>query len=279
MSEGFHGQTLNAGVYWVAVVGFNADFSQDPNPTWQISTNSLTAGTVRLRVATGQVPSTFWNERHRGGDAGDMPGNAQVVEGNGPLTTIVTTYLPAGRDMFKIRVCDGASFQAVAQITTGGGGTYRSRLFLFDATGRGILAINNANANTDTTLKMPIGSPPLPAGDYYLAVSSYCGGLTGYGAAVPYGPTDQILWDFAVNGNNVCLPPSGPDAASPMAYWGRQSDCESSVGTYYVRLALTGACHIPISSNCLGDMNLSGVVNGADVQLFVDKLLSGGTCP
>lgn len=279
MSTGSFGPTLEAGVYWVGIAASAADF-QDPNPTWTAATDSTESGTVRLKISTGLVASTVWNEEDHGPDAGHAPETALAISGSGPLTTILCNFLPTTRDMFKIRICDGASFQAVASSTTGAGGIYRSRLFLFDAGGRGVLAINNTLPNTDTTLTRPASMPPLASGDYYLAVSSRCSAAvingTSFGQPVPYDATHQALWDFTGH-DNVTIAPNGPGSANPMVYWGRLASCES---TYYTRITLAGACYLNDGSGpgpCPGDLDGDGVIALQDLAILLAAFAT--TCP
>lgn len=271
ISDGAWGQNLSPGVYYVAVVGYNADFSQDPNTNWQVSTNSTTTGTVRLRAATGVVPATYWNERHHGGEAGDGLGTVQVVEGSGPLTTIVTASNVSGRDMFKLRICDPESFQVKAVPTASGGGVYRDRLFIFDSSGRGVVAINNTVASTPTVLTLPAGAP---AGDYYVAVNNYC--ANGAIEPNPFDAENQLIWTFVGSSTwNVALQPNGPGASNPLDFWGRlNSSCENA-DAYYIRLEFTGACHVLSEQpSCSGDLNGDHAVT-ADDAVSLAQCLSG----
>ncbi len=283
ISDGWWGANLEAGVYYVIISGYDATFP-DPNPNWGHTTSSTASGTVRLRLSTGLVPPTYWNERHRGTDGGALPSTAQVIAGTGPLETIVAAFGGGARDMFKIRICGPMSFQVRATPTFGepccGGGVYRARLFLFDEAGRGVAAINNTIAGTDTTLILP---QPVAPGNYYLAITSYC---AAYFAGTPGdgGPLDsqnQAVWDFSGN-HNLSIVPNGAGAANPIAYWGRQQMCapvDVADEAYYTRLSLTGACHVESTGCCAGDMNFDELLDGADIQLFVDNLLNGQACP
>lgn len=282
MSTGSFGPTLEAGVYWVGIAASVAQFD-DPNPTWTATSDSTESGTVRLKISTGAVAPVIWNEVSQGTDAGHTPDTSLPVvgESDGALTTILCNFLPTTRDMFEIRICDGASFQAVASATTGGGGILRSRLYLFDAEGRGVFAINNTSINTDTTLARPVGMPPLANGDYYLAISTRCSGAvingTSYGQPTAYDAANQMIWDFTGH-DNATIAPNGPGAANPMAYWGRLASCES---TYYTRITLTGACYIPDGgggpTTCPGDLDGDGVVAIQDLAILLASF--GTICP
>jgi len=265
--------TLRVGTYYVCVVGSGADFSQSPNPNWRVSTNFQGSGAIRLRVRTGEVPSTQWNEHHNGDSTGDTPGSALAVEGFGPLTTILCTHATTTRDMFKIRICDPASFSVVATSTHRLGNQHPSMLLLFDAEGRGVLGIDNA-VGGDTTLSLPPGFS-IPSGDYYLAVSSRCNGVGGFDR-YPYDAQGRALWNFAnAADRNRPIPPNGTGALNPIHFNGRQSDCGGFAEGLFVRMTLTGACHI--EPECRGDFNHDGFVNSQDFFDFVVDFFAG--CP
>lgn len=264
ISDGVWGSTLQPGVYYVVITGYDASFP-DPNESWIAPSKSTATGTVRLRLSTGEVPPTFWNERHHGPSAGSVPATAQVVEGHGPLSTIVTRFGQSQRDMFKIRICDPSIFQVTATLSRGedgqkgGGGLFRGRLFLFDKDGHGISAINNTISNTNTVL---VPNQTLPRGEYYLAVTSYCAGFWGEapGDGGPLDAADRALWDFTAH-NNVSIAPNGLGAVNPIAYWARQIGCneiDEANEFYYTRLTLAGACHVPAQASCPVDFDGSG---------------------
>jgi hypothetical protein len=264
---------LRAGTFYVCVVGYNADFSQCPNPHWNVSSNFVGSGTIRLRVRTGSTPATQWNEHHHGADAGDTPGGAQIVEGSGPLHTILGSFNPGERDVYKIRICDPATFRVAATPTLQWGNLYRATLFLYDADGRGVLGINNT-AGGDTVLSPPAGFS-LTAGDYYLAVSSYCGGIDGY-QHVPYDVGGQALWNFANSGDwNRSIPPNGTGRFNAVYMNGRQSDCQTNSLAYFVKISLAGACYV--GSGCEGDFNSDGALSSQDFFDFLTAFFSG--CP
>ncbi len=262
--------TLNPGVYYVAVVGYNADFSQDPNPNWQVSTNSNASGTIRLRLATGPTPGTYWNEAYRGVDAGDQLGDSQVIEGVGPLTDVVTAYSVNGRDMFKINICDPEHFAATVTPTRPyETGMDHARVFIFDSDGRGVCAINNTLNNTTTVLNLPPGTAP---GDYYIAVNNYCGSSYGDPTAFSLG---GAIWDFSSSGSwNKMLLPNGPGAGSPLDHWGRLSaSCENSTDPYITLISLSGACHV--QTDCPADFDNSGFVDTDDFTAFIEAFEVG----
>ncbi len=263
---------ISEGTYYVCVVGYSADFSQSPNPNWIVSTNFLGSGTVRLRVSTGQVAPTQWNEAYHGYDAGYSPSTAQVVTGSGPLTTILGSFAPGECDIFKFHICDPENFQAVATPTMTWGNLYGARMYLLDGNGRGILGINNTIANTDTMLSVP-SNVHLTEGDYYLAISSNCGGTDGY-QAVPYDAAGQALWDFGSSSSwNKSIAPNGTGKLSPMYRPGRQADCVNGSVRYFERISLSGACYIERS--CPADFDQSGFVDTDDFTAFIEAFEAG----
>ena len=261
--------TLRAGVYHVCIVGFDADFAQAFNPGWIVSTNFQGAGSVRLRLRGGRVPATTWSERYHGQDAGDSLETAQVVEGHGPLSTILAAFGSGLTDMFKIRICDPANFSVVATSTRDAGETGLNRLYLFDTSGRGVLGINGTTGTT-TTLSVPAGTT-LAAGDYYLAVASNCPGTGGFNAN-PYGDDGNAIWTFPnAATSNVSLPPNGTGAARPLAFFGKQDVCNGT-NAFWVRLSLTGACHVEPSA-CVADTDDGSGTGTPDDAVTIDDLL------
>lgn len=249
-------------VYYIVVVGYNADFSQDPNPNWQVSTNSTEAGTVRLRLRTGTVPADSWNERHHGLDAGQTLDTAHVVSGAGPLRTILCAGGVNLRDMFKINICDPGQFSATITPTASWGRTYRFRAFLFDAEGHGVVAINNTVQATPTVLTVPLDTPP---GDYYIAVNNYCDNTVDPSAFDTQG---RPIWSFAGSGTwNTPLLPNGTGAQGALGGWGRMNNNCEGADVYVVRIDLAGACHV--DTTCEADFNGDGQIDFFDYLDFV----------
>jgi hypothetical protein len=85
------------------------------------------------------------------------------------------------------------------------------------------------------------------------------------------GAGDTFGISVAVSGDTVVVGAYG-EASSATGVNGNQAD--NSVGA-------SGAAYVfvVIGTCCPGDMNGDNVVDGNDIQLFVNKLLSGGTCP
>lgn len=274
VSTGVFGTTLEPGVYWIGVAAGPSTFP-DPNPNWDSTTSSTLSGGVSVKITTGRKPDSQWNERYQGEDAGTTPGTASVPDGVGPLETILTAFSSGSRDMFKIQVCNPAAFAVTMESTMNGGGTYQSRLFLFDANGRGVAGINGTASGTNTRLTLPSGVT-IPAGIYYLAVSNNCAGSNGY-SAVPYDASRQQIWDFSVIANQS-IAPNGPGAANPILFWGRQQSCTSD-GAHWVKLSLSGVCYARTGA-CSGiDFNNNTVFPEDQDVIDFFNVLAGGTCP
>ncbi len=263
---------IGEGTFYVCIVGYNGDFSLSPNPNWQVPSNFTGTGTVRLRIRTGEVPATQHNEAFDGYDTGYSTSVAHSPHGAGPLTSILGSFNPGECDVYKIHICDPASFQVVATPTLQWGYLYGARMYLFDSTGRGVVGINNTINVTDTTLGIP-PNVQISEGDYYLAVTSNCGGIDGY-QAVPYDVNGQALWDFGNSSSwNKWLPPNGTGKTNPMYIPGRQGDCISNSNFYCVRLALSGVCYP--QESCPADFDHSGFVDTDDFTAFINAFESG----
>jgi hypothetical protein len=272
LDVGFQRPYLSAGVYYLVLLGYPGNFCSSPNPAFVVTTSFSGTGTTRLRLRTGQVPTTLWNEWYHGYYAGYTPALAQAVEGSGPLSTILGATGSTARHIFKIRICDPAAFRVTATMTHYYGGAEGAKLFLFDSQGRGVLGINNTSAN-DTNLVPPPGFP-LSAGDYYIAVSSNCSGQTGW-QHVPYDAAFRALWDFSLAASsNQTIAPNGTGGANPAAYSGLASDCH---GNLLFRLTLVGACHIPTGGSCRADFDGSGALSTQDIFDFLNAWFAG--CP
>ncbi len=101
------------------------------------SLNIWLSGAVTVALIACASAQTWDETADGGGDAGDLPGTAQVVSGNPntPLTRITGRMARNGEvDMFAILICDPANFYAHTGSTTET--TYDSKLVLFDNQGR-----------------------------------------------------------------------------------------------------------------------------------------------
>jgi hypothetical protein len=221
------------------------------------------AGLAVAAAAHGQQ----WMES---GDAGDLPGSAQAALGTGSLQLITGTIDASDADMFQIAICDFASFSA----TTVGQTTVDTQLFLFDASGLGVVS-DDDTLNMGTQSTIPTGYV-FTNGIYYLALSAYNRDPMSAGGSIfdpPAFTTVQV--------------PNGPGAGQPVSSWDGTS---GSTGPYGI--ALTGACMVDPAATgacCLGDgtcqvMTLGncstagGSFAGADTTCGTVTCPPGGSC-
>ncbi|MHC4913286.1 MAG: hypothetical protein ACYTE5_09840 [Planctomycetota bacterium] len=130
--------------------------------------NKLTAICGLLIVAmAGGNGLAGWTET---GDAGDLPGTAQVVEGIGPLDSIGGELVgdPDFGDMYQIYIFDPAAFSAA---TTGSG--FDAQLFLFDENGMGVYANDDGGPGLESLLPPADTYSPTTPGLYYLVITEW----------------------------------------------------------------------------------------------------------
>src|SRR5262245_62140467 len=89
------------------------------------------------------------------GDAGDLPGTAQIAVGSNPLTQITGSLGLMDGDLYRIHISSPSTFSAT---TVGAGGTLiDSQLFLFDSAGMGIYANDDQIGGGGTRSTLPAG--------------------------------------------------------------------------------------------------------------------------
>jgi hypothetical protein len=86
------------------------------------------------------------------------------------------------------------------------------------------------------------------------------------------GAGDEFGRSVAISGDTVVVGAPSEDSSAVGVNGNQADNSAADAGAAYVFTGLGPDC-------CAGDMNGDGVVNGLDIQLFVNKLLSGGTCP
>jgi len=170
------------------------------------------------------------------GDAGRLPGTAQVVLGVGPLDTIEGTYTEWDQDMYKIYISDPAGFSAHAVTAN-----EDPQLFLFDAGGMGVYANFRWVARES---RLPAGHlhSPTSTGIYYLAILEYDTDPYSVEHTGDYDPSELIFpstLDFeAVEG------PTAPGGGSPIVTWWGGTGMPP--GNYDYTITLTGAQYVPV---------------------------------
>lgn len=172
-----------------------------------------------------------WDETtNGGGDAGDLPGSAQITTGVGALTTItgLSDAASEDKDMYLIQILAGGGFSAdLISARLDGSGPDDTKLYLLDAAGYGIAGDDDSSVTGGAfDAGLPLGDPlvaSLPAGLYYLAVTDY-----------NYIPT-SIGGNIFPGGSLVG--PTGPGGADPMTGW----SADSHELSWRYTVALTGA--------------------------------------
>ncbi len=202
-----------------------------------------------LLLAVSPASAQTWDETtDGGGDAGDLPGSAQVLAA-GPTYTTITGELaaPGDVDMYEIYITDPANFSAsVCNGLTAAGGL-DSAMQLFDSAGNGIYENDDteggcADGNLLSTLPAGHANSPTAAGVYYLSVSGWQNDALD---SVPDFVFDQCTF------NTVCAPIGGP-----IASW---SGNGTQVGVYQIDL---GPGVVPVEL-----VSFDAVVSGTDVTL------------
>jgi len=157
------------------------------------------------------------------GDAGDLPGTAQVVTGGGPLDAIFGVMNNSDADMYQIYISDPAGFSAYATSND-------PQLFLFDQAGMGVYA-NDDFDFSDWNAFLPTGDPSSPTtpGIYYLAVSEF--NLDPFSAGGLIFPSVSF---------GLVSGPTGLGGGSPVSYWSGGLGLQESG----YQIELTGASYV-----------------------------------
>ena len=190
----------------------------------------LALATAALPLA-GKLQAATYTEM---GDAGDLPGSAQVVTGvvGAPLTQIggVLTLSSSlsDSDMFQIYISNPAAFSASTTAFVAGANNFDTQIFLFNSSGRGV--IGNDDAASGALSSIPAGSFTSSAGYYYLLISGSGRYATSVGGLIFPNYTD------GTTDPTLAVGPTGPGGGSTITgYTGNSNDG----GNY--RIDLTGA--------------------------------------
>ena len=170
---------------------------------------------LALGLAGGNLQAAIWAEV---GDAGQLPGTAQITLGANPLTAITGTISAGDADMYLIYIPVAGAFSA----TTVGGAAFDTQLFLFTAAGMGV-ATNDDNGSGLLSTLPAGGSFLVSAGNYYLAISGFNNDPTSVGG---------LIFPSTFPG---VFGATGPGAGSPVSGW------TGGGGTGAYTITLTGA--------------------------------------
>lgn len=232
-------------------------------PPHPVAANAPLVAVALMAMAPPVLAGPDWEESDHG-DAGPIPTSAQHVMGIGTLNTIhgmlsVDFDSPDFQDMYLIRIdCPTAiTFKAGTDPSFGGSADFNTQLWLFNASGLGLLANNDVtpsmglsgfgNMSTDGT-GVVVSTPGL----YYIAISG--------AGSVPVNSFGAALFSFTspieVSG------PDGPGGSTPIASWSGGGD----TGEYLIAFSTCAGFVKPL---CPGDLNGDGTVDGADLGLLL----------
>lgn len=196
---------------------------------------------IALVAAAGSASAQTWSEV---GEAGDLPGTANITSGAGPLS-LITGRASDGLDvdMFCIRIDDWSTFSATLTGSADAGGAIDTQLYLFDMAGGGI-AFNDDAPFPFSVLDAgnPIYSSRAAGELVFIAVSQY-----------NVDPHNGAFFMFPNTFSGV----HGPVAPGPVVGWQGNG---GEAGTYTIEL--TGASyHVP-TPGVAAVLGLGGLMAG-----------------
>lgn len=223
-------------------------------------------------TAEAGTPFDGWDETNNGGgDAGDLPGTAQLVTlpdqtpCQSPVTRVRGDNGADDVDMYVICITDPASFSA----STVGGAGFDTQLWLFRCDGTGVV-FNDDNPDTGGGTQSRIDNRAnciTEGGIYLLAISRYNRDAVD--------ANSSLLWNNSPFGAVRC--PDGPGAANPIAGW----TGTTTAGGRYV-ISLQGAYFVSDqgcqTTQCEGDATGDGRVDDADLLVVLFNFGCFGFC-
>jgi hypothetical protein len=178
-------------------------------------------------VVAAPAAANTWNEI---GDAGELPGSAQMTFGSGPLTTITgRLFVDTDVDMYCISITNEPGFTARYTPCS----THADPdMWLFSANGNGVTHADFCQGGSVSLTSQFVSTP----GYYYLAVSGTNGDALRTGLPI-WQSTNAIFSERA---------PDGSGAPGPITAWGGAR----VVSTPNYTILLTGAefCDLPVPS-------------------------------
>lgn len=223
----------------------------------------LPALAIGLAVPAVAVQGPVWEENSTG-DAGSTTGDAQTTSGTGQLGKIrgetgsTAGPTPDLEDVYLVRICDPEAFFASTDPADGGIANFDTRLWLFDDTGKGVVANDNrpgpptvfSLVNSDPTDgSLPLSTPGL----YYIAIA----GSPSNALSAP-GPAGVI---FMLGSPTEVSGPDGPGGGAPLGGWDTFGPFPS-FGMYEIRLN-----GVTFGDTPSIDCNDNGIVDACDILL------------
>ncbi|MUL35020.1 filamentous hemagglutinin N-terminal domain-containing protein [Gloeocapsopsis dulcis] len=222
------------------------------NATEQVTLDGAGSGLL----ATTQ-DSPIVREAGNNNDAGQLTNTSQDLTfgATGQLVPGIAGFLSSSNDVdfYKIYLNGNQTFSA----TTVGNTNVDTRLFLFDANGRGVYFNDDASDNTYQST-LPAGHPLTPAiaGEYHLAITSWANDpLSNDGKIFGSGSFTDILGS------------TGSGGALPLSDWNNRG---ADHGGYIISLTDISATPATIPSGNGGDIKITtgslSITNGAQMQ-------------
>ncbi|MGB3653914.1 MAG: hypothetical protein WBA41_22250, partial [Rivularia sp. (in: cyanobacteria)] len=189
-------------------------------------------------------------------DAGESLSTAQNLTNQNSQVNGITGSLSNNNDVdiYQITLPGNQTFSA----TTVNRSTYvDTRLFLFDANGRGVYSNDDENDQTRQST-LPDGHPltPQAAGNYYLAITSY-----------ENEPLSKDATIFGSGSFTDILGATGNSGSQPLSSW---SDNGSESGTYFINITDSSAIPVAISGRTGGNIKIRAeslsISNGAQIS-------------
>jgi hypothetical protein len=201
-----------------------------------VKNSSLFSTTLALGITLFSAVSAHAVSYAEVGDAGDLPGTAQVVFGpaSTALTSItgtltITNNVSEG-DLFQIYISSPTTFSATTTGFSPGVNNFDTQLFVFTLAGVGVVANDDDPSTGAPQSTIAAGQFTLPADSYYLLITGSGRNPSSSGGLIFPSFTDGTTDPTGVYG------PTGPGGASPLTgYTGSSSEG----GSYAI--ALTGA--------------------------------------
>jgi hypothetical protein len=172
------------------------------------------------------------------GDAGSLPATAQVIPGEVSTITGSLAILDQ-EDLYRVCLAPGQAFSA-----TTAGTTFDTELFLFDATGRGVVANDDSAAGSQAAFPAGLELLPTTGGIYYLGVSFFPNEPLSSGGPIFTGPDGDVIIDDVRY--SVPQPPAGDQ---PVTEWSFTGAGEG--GAYQIQLTgTTSGCAPTTKREC-----------------------------
>jgi hypothetical protein len=228
--------------------------ASDANYSIPVSVTDAQTRTASATIAGAMLTTVTWDETtNGGGDAGQDLASAQSPTGTGTALNVITgSFGSSDVDIYKINICNEASFSASTRFTSP---LIDTQLFLFNPDGTGVVVDDDVPVGLpgdDTTASTMTSAVVSANGTYYLAISRYNIDPVDAGAA--------LIWINTPFDTERA--PDGPGAANPLASW---TGTNTATGNY--RISFSGTCFATGAACGPADLGSTGGVPGADNHL------------